>query len=130
MRTDVCATSCWRNAAVCACLLAGAASLDCHGDDRDNRYSRAVPHLMAIGRPSEIPEEFEKDYRKVEQGSLQRCNEEGLSEPQLDCILRVKTMEDLARLRACPAIAGRVPTWIHVPAPEDLPPSLQLDAGP
>lgn len=116
--------------ATCASLLTCATWGGCSGNkDRAQRCSQAVRHVMAIGRPAEIPPDFQDEFRRIEKGSLDECNREGLSEEQLTCILNVKTPADLARLRTCPAIGERLPTWIHVPAPSDLPSSLRLDAG-
>ena len=120
-------------AASCALMVVG--TLHGCGDDREKRCSRAVAHLVPIIAfdLSEIPEEVREKTKainqQVEREALQACNREGLSEQQLACVLRVRTGEDFARIRTCPAIAERVPSWINVPAPEFLPQSIRLDAG-
>lgn len=48
------------------------------------------------------------------------ASERGLSEAQLGCILRVKTGDDLLRLRQCPAIAEHKPSWLLLTPPELL----------
>lgn len=49
--------------------------------------------------------------------SIVKCESEGLSQAQADCILSAKNFEQFMAIGSCQAIVSKRPTWLHVPPP-------------
>lgn len=48
------------------------------------------------------------------------CEVEGLSEAQLDCLLAMKSFDDMKTIHLCPAIKAKHPSWLIAgPSPMD-----------
>jgi hypothetical protein len=95
------------------------------GCGRKSDCERAVHHLLQvtthIGAPGSEPKADEQEVLdQVEKMTIVRCEDEGLSAAQRDCILAMKTFEDLKAVTRCPAIAAKQPSWVLVP-PADEP---------
>jgi hypothetical protein len=79
---------------------------------------RAVKHVIALttqGPPGSEPKDDEKSaIDQVIKVSIDRCDDEGLSDAQRDCILAAKSLTDREFLM-CPALVAKKPTWIIAP---------------
>jgi hypothetical protein len=103
------------------CILVAVVLAGCKGTPD---CERAVHHVMQIlsdakpssGKPVSPPSADEQRViDEVERVSIATCKDEGLSAPQLDCILAIETLDDMSRLGNCPAIAAHKPSWLKVP---------------
>lgn len=47
--------------------------------------------------------------------SIVKCESEGLSQAQADCILSAKKFEQFMAIGSCEAIASKRPSWLNVP---------------
>ena len=54
--------------------------------------------------------------------AVEACQREGLEADQAACILAVGSLDDWYRLRECPAIARRQPSWLVLPPAGATPP--------
>jgi hypothetical protein len=92
--------------------------------DRNDDCKRAVTHLYEVttsaggGKPS-------KEEQRVIDGivdmTISKCRDEGLDAAARDCILAMKSFEDLQKLGECPGIRAKKPSWVLVPT-QPLPP--------
>lgn len=106
-----------------AALAALSSSSGCKGE-LAKRCEVVVHHLDAQRTPpgSEPDKDEQRVIDAISKASIQKCVAEGLSKAQADCILSVRTMEQLVNLGACPAIAAKRPSWLIV-----APSSKELD---
>lgn len=80
----------------------------------------AVDHVFAItvrGPNQELPAPRADEQAIIDQikrQALDRCNRDGLSVEQRDCILAAKSLNDRAFL-TCPALVAKPPGWIIAP---------------
>lgn len=49
--------------------------------------------------------------------SIVKCESEGLSKAQADCILSAKNFEQFMAIGSCEAIVAKQPSWLNVPPP-------------
>ncbi len=79
---------------------------------------RAVTHVFALttaGPPGSKPHADEQAViDQIQKASIDRCDGEGLSDAQRDCILAAKSLTDRAFL-TCPALVAKPPSWIIAP---------------
>ena len=79
---------------------------------------RAVKHVIGLttqGPPGSEPKDDEKSaIDQVVKVSIDRCEDEGLSDAQRDCILAAKSLTDREFLM-CPALVAKKPSWIIAP---------------
>ena len=63
---------------------------------------------------------------QIKKQSLDRCNSDGLSVEQRDCILAAKSLTDRSFL-TCPALVAKPPRWIIAPIgnPDAIPPEVR-----
>lgn len=47
--------------------------------------------------------------------SIVKCESEGLSQAQADCILSAKNFEEFMAIGSCEAIVAKRPSWLNVP---------------
>jgi hypothetical protein len=81
----------------------------------DPNCKQAVDHvfaLMLVGPKPSADEQRVIDH--VKDQTLGRCNDEGLSVAQRDCILAAKSLTEQTFL-TCPALVARPPSWISAP---------------
>ena len=95
----------------------------------------AVKHVMRLaeGPPGTKPPSGEERsvIDHVVKISIDRCNDEGLSDAQRDCIVAAKSLDDRTFLM-CPALVAKKPSWIIAPIghPEVLDELHKLEAPP
>ena len=89
------------------------------GCDRNDDCKRAVTHLFEITTHVGVDSKPSKDEQRVIDGivdmSIGKCRDEGLHPEARDCILAMKSFDDLTKLGACPGIAAHKPSWVMVP---------------
>lgn len=97
-------------------LIALAFVTACHKPSPNcERAVRQVIALTTAGPPDSKPKADEQAViDQVQHASIDRCNAEGLSDAQRDCILAAKSLRDRAFL-TCPALVKTPPTWIIAP---------------
>ncbi len=92
--------------------------------DTNDDCKRSVNHLFDItmmsppgakgGKPSA---DEQRIIDVVKTGALATCRKEGLDPAARDCILAMKSLEDLEKLGACPGIVAHHPSWVIAPKP-------------
>lgn len=99
-------------------LVMGCGKSDC------DRAVRHVFDLTTMGPKPGADEQVAIDA--VVKLSVARCEEEGLSDAQRDCILAAPSLWDRTFL-TCPALVARKPSWIIAPIgdPDAVPPKLR-----
>lgn len=106
-------------------LAVGWAWVACGNRADNDRCDRAVGHIAQItsgasaggaGAPSA---EEQAIIDAVIDMSKVTCRREGLSQAQADCILAVGDVQAMLRLRQCPAIGARRPSWLALPPTEE-----------
>ena len=101
--------------------------LFCAGCKDDRTCAQAVHKLFEIttmdptGKGSKPGADEQKVIDTIETMTIGKCKEEGLSKAQTDCILAMKTREDMDTVGKCPAIAAKHPSWLLVPHAGDRP---------
>ena len=94
-------------------LLALALVCGCGKDDASCK--QAVDHVFALTLVGPKPSADEqRAIDQVRRHTLARCNSEGLSVAQRDCILAAKTLTERTFL-TCPALVAKPPSWIIAP---------------
>jgi hypothetical protein len=95
--------------------------------DKTDDCKRAVHHLFDItmmspeGKDSK-PSSDEQEVREmVEKASIGKCRDEGLHADARDCILAMKTLDDLMKLGDCPGIVAHHPSWVMAGPSDALP---------
>jgi len=87
-------------------------------DTPSGNCERAVKHVVTLttaGPPGSKPHADEQSViDQIAKTSIERCNTEGLSDAQRDCILAAKSLKDRAFL-TCPALVAKKPSWIIAP---------------
>lgn len=95
--------------------------------DKNDECKRTVHHLFEIttmspgdkgGKPSADEQEA---IDLIEKASIGRCRDEGLHADARDCILAMKTLDDLMKLGDCPGIVAHKPSWV-IAGPSDAMP--------
>lgn len=76
---------------------------------------RAVKHVVALTTAGPKPSAEEQSaIDQIVKATTERCNDEGLSDAQRDCIVAAKSLTDRAFL-TCPALVAKKPSWIIAP---------------
>ena len=99
-------------------LAVGCAKSDC---------DRAVHHVFELTTAGPKPSaEEQAAIDLVEKASVAKCDEEGLSAAQRDCILAAPSLWDRTFL-TCPALVAKHPGWIIAPIgdPDAVPPRMR-----
>ncbi len=82
------------------------------------RCDRGVKRVFELtthvggGKPGADEQEIIND---VQRQAIGTCESEGLTVEQLDCILAMKTFDDMKTVGACPAIKAKHPSWLLAP---------------
>ncbi len=93
----------------------------CGSKQEGDACARGVDHAFAltvkqgtgtVGSPSA---DEQRAMDAVKQASLEQCRKEGLSQPQLDCILGATDWNAFTKLGECPAIKDKRPGWLMIP---------------
>lgn len=85
-----------------------------------DRCQSAIHHITTLiaGFGGAPPSEQEAAIIKVtEQMSVSKCVHEGLSEAQARCVLDTPDALGIEKLRECPAIRDKQPSWLLLPPP-------------
>jgi hypothetical protein len=92
------------------------------GDRAPPPCERAVRHMVTPPwvDPPAMSDEERAVVAVVYQAALARCQREGLSDAQLDCILSARDREQWLRIGSCPALQARRPSWLIAPPPGAL----------
>lgn len=100
----------WKLALVAVGL---ACAIGCNKSSTDCK--RAVDHVFMLTLQGPKPSSDEQAaIDQIQRMALDRCESEGLSPAQRDCILAAKALSDRQFLM-CPALVARPPTWIIAP---------------
>ena len=65
-----------------------------------------------VGPPPKADERAAID--QIKKATMDRCDSEGLSDAQRDCILPARSLDDRAFLM-CPALVAKKPSWLIAP---------------
>ena len=74
-----------------------------------------MPGAVPEGKSARPSAEELQAMEAVEQLSLQKCQAEGLSQAQADCILGAKTVAELSQVGECEAIRNQRRGWLIFP---------------
>lgn len=93
------------------------AGIGCSKSESSDRCARGVGKVFELTTnpvPGAKPPSAEEqavidDIKKL---STKACESEGLSEAQLECILAMKTFDDMKTVASCPAIKANHPSWL------------------
>lgn len=97
--------------------------------DNNDDCKRSVNHLYGItssppgAKGSKPSADEQRIIDMVRTGALATCRKEGLDPAARDCILAMKSLEDLYKLGTCPGIVAHRPSWVIAgPDPRDSQP--------
>ena len=77
---------------------------------------RAVTHVFALTTQGPKPGADEQAMiDEIVKMTKQRCDEEGLSDAQRDCILAAKSLLEDRTFLMCPALVEKKPSWLVAP---------------
>ena len=107
-----------------ALLVIAMFSAGCKDDSPCTKAVHRVFELTASPDGKSKPSaEEQKVIDEIETMSVGKCKDEGLSQAQADCLLAMKTFDDLKNVWKCPAIAAKHPSWLlSGPMPDEPPP--------
>jgi hypothetical protein len=87
------------------------------GCSKGSDCERAVHHVFELtthaGPKGSEPKHDEKEMiDTIEKTTIGACEREGLSAEQRDCILGMKTFDDMKAVSNCAAIKAKHPSWL------------------
>ena len=85
--------------------------------DTADLCARGVSHVTQLltAPPGTPSADEQRAIDAIKQMSITRCQEEGLTQAQLDCLLAAKDWAAFKELGSCAAIKDRKPGWLILP---------------